>query len=119
LDREQPLPAAAWSDQSAIDLADLVRDRQATPAAAAIGRELQVRFQAALDELDDTDREVVLLRHFEQLSNSETAEVLGLSPPAAGMRYMRAMRRLRLLLDEVPTEAKGAKPHAQGQRLEP
>jgi RNA polymerase sigma-70 factor (ECF subfamily) len=106
LDREQPLPAAAWSDQSAIDLADLVRDRQATPAAAAIGRELQVRFQAALDELDDTDREVVLLRHFEQLSNGETAEVLGLSPPAAGMRYMRAMRRLRSLLDEVPTEEK-------------
>jgi RNA polymerase sigma-70 factor, ECF subfamily len=103
LDREQPLSNAAWSDQSAIDLADLVRDRGATPAAAAIGRELEARFQAALDQLDETDREIVLLRHFEQLSNGETAEVLGLSPPAAGMRYLRAMRRLRSLLDEVPS----------------
>ncbi|HTU25125.1 MAG TPA: sigma-70 family RNA polymerase sigma factor [Pirellulales bacterium] len=102
LDREQALPAAAWSDQSAVDLADLVRDRQATPAAAAIGHELEVRFQAALDRLDETDREIVLLRHFEQLSNGETAEILGLSGPAAGMRYLRAMRRLRTLLEEVP-----------------
>ncbi|HEX4145092.1 MAG TPA: sigma-70 family RNA polymerase sigma factor [Pirellulales bacterium] len=104
LDREQPLLQMAWSDQSAIDLADLVRDRQATPAAAAMGRELELRFQAALDQLDDTDREIVLLRHFEQLTNGETAEVLGLSAPAAGMRYLRAMRRLRTLLDEVPSE---------------
>jgi RNA polymerase sigma-70 factor (ECF subfamily) len=104
LDREQAMPKTAWSDQSAVDLADLVRDRQATPAAAAIGRELELRFQAALDQLDDTDREIVLLRHFEQLTSSETAEVLGLSPAAAGMRYLRAMRRLRSLLDEVPSE---------------
>lgn len=103
LDREQALPQAGWSDQSAIDLADLVRDRQATPAAAAIGRELEVRFQAALERLDDIDREIVLLRHFEQMSNSETAEALGLSSPAAGMRYLRAMRRLRSLLEEVPS----------------
>ena len=103
LDREQPLPHQAWSDQSAVDLADLVRDRHATPAAAAIGRELESRFQAALEQLDEIDREIVLLRHFEQMSNGAAAEVLGLSPPAAGMRYLRAMRRLRSLLDEVPS----------------
>jgi RNA polymerase sigma-70 factor (ECF subfamily) len=40
----------------------------------------------------------VLLRHFEHLSTAEAAEVLGLSKPAAGMRYLRAMRRLRVLL---------------------
>ena len=104
LDREQPLPQTAWSDQSAIDLGNLVRDRGATPAAAAMGRELEARFQAALDQLDETDREIVLLRHFEQMSNSEAAESLGLSPPAAGMRYLRAMRRLRTLLAEVPSQ---------------
>jgi RNA polymerase sigma-70 factor (ECF subfamily) len=115
LDREQPLPKTDWSDQSAVDLADLVRDRQATPAAAAIGRELELRFQAALDELDDTDREIVLLRHFEQLTSGETAEALGLSPAAAGMRYLRAMRRLRSLLDEVPS-ATGQRREAKGER---
>ena len=103
LDREQPLPQVAWSDQSAVDLADLVRDRRATPAAAAMGRELELRLPAALDQLDETDREVVLLRHFEQMSNGEIAEVLGLKR-AAGMRYLRAMRRLRSLLDEVPSQ---------------
>jgi RNA polymerase sigma-70 factor (ECF subfamily) len=44
------------------------------------------------------DRQIVLLRHFEHLSTAEAAEVLGLSKPAAGMRYLRAMRRLRALL---------------------
>jgi RNA polymerase sigma-70 factor (ECF subfamily) len=43
---------------------------------------------------------VILLRHFEQLSNQETAHVLGLSEPAAGMRYLRAIRRLRAMLGE-------------------
>ncbi|NBP80748.1 RNA polymerase factor sigma-70, partial [bacterium] len=44
-------------------------------------------------------RQIVLLRHFEHLSTAEAADVLGLSKPAAGMRYLRAMRRLRSLLD--------------------
>jgi len=46
---------------------------------------------------------VILLRHFEQLSNQETAQVLGLSEPAAGMRYLRAVRRLRAMLNEAPS----------------
>jgi RNA polymerase sigma-70 factor, ECF subfamily len=51
--------------------------------------------------LDETDREVILMRHVEQLSNQEVAQSLGLSEPAAGMRYLRAIRRLRPLLDET------------------
>ncbi|MBI2826576.1 MAG: sigma-70 family RNA polymerase sigma factor [Planctomycetia bacterium] len=104
LDREQPLVPPAFADQSAVDLAALVRDRQLTPAAAATHHELEVRFQAALETLDDTDREVILMRHFEQLSNQQTAQALELSEAAAGMRYLRAMRRLRALLEEVPDE---------------
>ncbi|MDZ4820206.1 MAG: sigma-70 family RNA polymerase sigma factor [Planctomycetota bacterium] len=100
LDREQPLAAARFLDQSTFDLGAQIVDRELTPAAAATWNELQRRFQAALDTLDEQDQEVVLMRHFEHLTNSEVATALELSEAAAGMRYLRAMRRLRALLDE-------------------
>jgi RNA polymerase sigma-70 factor (ECF subfamily) len=102
LDHEQPL-AAALGDRSSLDLAAQLRDPELTPAAAALRGELQRRFHAALMKLDDDDREIVLLRHFEQLSNSEAARTLGLSDAAAGMRHLRALRRLRVLLGEAPS----------------
>jgi RNA polymerase sigma-70 factor (ECF subfamily) len=98
LDREQPLAARVRLDESTMDLANQLADREMTPAEAATWHELERRFQAAIEELDDIDREVILMRHFEQLSNSEAAAALGLSEPAASMRYLRAMRRLRALL---------------------
>lgn len=103
VDREQALPHAN-DDQSALDLAALLQDRQLTPAAAATQQELENRFRAAVAQLDETDREVILMRHFEQLSNQEAALALGLSQPAAGMRYLRALRRLRTLLEAPPSE---------------
>jgi RNA polymerase sigma-70 factor, ECF subfamily len=106
IDREQSLAAARYLDQSTLDLAAQLADRDLTPAAAATWHELQRRFQAALDTLDEQDQEVILMRHFEHLSNSDVAQALGLSEPAAGMRYLRAMRRLRAKLDETGLEAK-------------
>jgi RNA polymerase sigma-70 factor (ECF subfamily) len=103
--REQPLEAAPQNDQSAFDLVALVRDRELTPAAAATHHELEQRFQAAIETLDDADREVVLMRHFEQLSNKDVAQTLEISESAAGMRYLRAMRRLRTILQEPPSQA--------------
>lgn len=105
LDREQPLAARGTLDHSTLDLAAQLCDRELTPAAAATRHELERRFQAALEELDENDREVILLRHFEQLSNQETAQALGLSEPAAGMRYLRAVRRLRALLTTPDSDA--------------
>ena len=67
-------------------------------------QELQRRFQAAIETMDDHDREIVLMRHFEQLSNQDVAQSLNLSEPAASMRYLRAMRRLRKLLSEPSDE---------------
>jgi RNA polymerase sigma-70 factor, ECF subfamily len=98
MDREQPLVAVA-GNESSVDLIAQIRDSQLTPAAAATWHELQLRFQQACDELDELDQEIVLLRHFEHLSNSEAATVLQLSPQAASMRYLRAMRRLRQFMD--------------------
>ncbi len=106
VERDQPLEQAARDDRSAFDLAALVRDRDLTPAAAATHHELEMRFQAAIETLDDADREVVLMRHFEQLSNRDVAQALDISESAAGMRYLRAMRRLRAMLQEPPSQAR-------------
>jgi RNA polymerase sigma-70 factor (subfamily 1) len=100
IDREQSLRAGNFLDQSTLDLAAQLVDRELTPAAAATWNELQRRFQAALDTMDEQDQEVILMRHFEHLTNSEVAEALNLTEPAAGMRYLRAMRKLRAKLDE-------------------
>ncbi len=107
LDRERPLAASAFADQSSLDLAAQLRDPNLTPAANALRHELQRRFQTALGQLDEADREIILLRHFEQLSNSEAAEALHLSEPAAGMRHLRALRRLRAVLGESPSRQAG------------
>ena len=109
VDREQPLAINATGDHSTMELAAQICDAEMTPAAAATMRELAVRFEAAIDQLDDNDREVVLMRHFEQLTNQEVAQALDLSEPAASMRYLRAIRRLRQLIGEtVDEDAKDA-----------
>jgi RNA polymerase sigma-70 factor (ECF subfamily) len=107
LDREVSLAGPPDNDHSSPDGVAGLADRELTPAAAATWHELERRFAAAVEQLDDGDRRIVLLRHFEHLSTAEAADVLGLSKPAAGMRYLRAMRRLRVLLDggeDVPID---------------
>ncbi|RCS52938.1 RNA polymerase factor sigma-70 [Bremerella cremea] len=98
VDREQNLNVGFNMDQSSVDLAAQLCDHNATPGAAATMQELHIRFQAAIEELEDQDREVVIMRHFEQLSNQDVAAALDLTPAAASMRYLRAIRRLRSLL---------------------
>jgi len=99
VDREVSLTVRDDGERSQADLVGQLADRELTPAAAATWHELERRFAAAVETLDEADREIVLLRHFEHLSTAEAAETLGLSKAAAGMRYLRAMRRLRVLLD--------------------
>lgn len=105
LDREVPI--AEDADRSIAGPAAQITDRELTPAAAATWHELERRFAAAVELLDEGDREIVLLRHFEHLSTAEAAEALGLTKPAAGMRYLRAMRRLRLLLEDGADDPAG------------
>jgi RNA polymerase sigma-70 factor (ECF subfamily) len=97
VDKEQPIRPAP--DQSSLDLAAELIDRELTPATAAIRQEMESRFQDALSLLEDDDRDIILMRHFEQLSNQEVAASLSLTEPAASMRYLRALRRLRSLLE--------------------
>ena len=106
LDREQPLAVSLSNDDMTYNLAAQLCDSELTPAASATWKELKQRFASACAELDPQDEEVVLMRHFEQLSNSEVAQALDLSPQAASMRYLRAIRRLRtLMVDENTTDA--------------
>lgn len=60
--------------------------------------EAQLELQEALDGMEPMDREILVLRHFEELSNQETARVLGIDPSAASSRYFRALRRLKQIL---------------------
>ena len=97
VDRERSMNAT-YADQSSLNLAAQLKDHELTPAAATIRRELEERFLAALSELGEDDRDIIVMRHQEHLSTGEVAEALGLSSAAAGMRYLRALRRLRDVL---------------------
>jgi RNA polymerase sigma-70 factor (ECF subfamily) len=88
--REVALPGV-----SSAALADHLAGREGRPSDAAARLELRARLEALLDRLDPLDREVLALRHFEQLSNAEAAHVLGLTEAAASKRYVRALERLR------------------------
>ena len=100
MDREQPMSVPAGANHSTMELAVQLCDPSLTPAAAATQRELADRVESVIELLGDQDREIILMRHYEHLSNLEIAEVLQLKPPAASMRYLRAIRRLRELLEE-------------------
>ncbi len=76
--------------------------RHTSPSAAAVRKEQVEGLHQALDAMDETDREVLALRHFEQLTNKEVAETLDLSPTAASNRYVRALERLGEILGSLP-----------------
>ena len=63
---------------------------------------MQLKLQEVLNAMEPLDREVLALRHFEELSNGEVAHVLGLSKTAASNRYMRALARLKEMLQGIP-----------------
>jgi RNA polymerase sigma-70 factor (ECF subfamily) len=88
-----PLPAA-----DSRSLAAQLLGRLTTPSRAALRAEIQIKIQEALNAMDPIDREILALRHFEELSNQEAADVLGLHKAAASNRYVRALRRLKELL---------------------
>ncbi|MBM4088990.1 MAG: sigma-70 family RNA polymerase sigma factor [Planctomycetes bacterium] len=98
VDREQSLAVPTGLDKSASELVAQLRDPDLTPAAAATRHEMTRLVEEALLQLDSQDCEIIFMRHYELLSNQEIAELLDLSEPAAGMRYLRAIRRLRELI---------------------
>ena len=101
-DREVTLHRGALPEADSISLAAQLLGQLTTPSQAAIRAETRLLVQEALNAMDPIDREVLALKHFEQLSTSEIAEVLGMSKAGAGSRYLRAIKRLREVLEQIP-----------------
>lgn len=91
-----PLPTADSGS-----LAAQLMGRLTTPSRAAIRAEIRIKIQEALNSLDPIDREILALRHLEELNNNETAAVLGLHKAAASNRYVRALRRLKEIISPM------------------
>jgi RNA polymerase sigma-70 factor (ECF subfamily) len=85
-----PLPPVSTNS-----LASKLLGRMTTASRAAQRAEDQIKVQNALDRLRSTDREIIALRHFEMLTNDETALTLGISKTAASNRYVRALSKLK------------------------
>jgi RNA polymerase sigma-70 factor (ECF subfamily) len=79
-------------------LSGFVAGTLTSPSQAAIRDEWKKQLNEALESMDEIDREVLTLRHFEDLSNKEVAELLGIGENAASNRYVRALTRLKGLL---------------------
>lgn len=99
---EVHLYAGTVPSASSISLAEHLVGNLTSASHAAQRGEIQIRIQEALNSMEPIDREVLALRHFEMLTNEETAAVLGLKKAAASNRYVRALKRLKLILDEYP-----------------
>lgn len=103
--REVRFSSGSELDASSVSLAEWFVASMTSPSQAVMRMELQSRIQNSLNEMEPADREVLSLRHFEQLSNNEVAMVLQLTPAAASIRYFRALKRLKPMLDAiVPSE---------------
>ena len=100
--REVSLYRGALPAATSAALAAQLLGRDTRPSEAAIRAERSIRLQEALNSMEPLDREVRALRHFEKLSNAVAARVLGLQERAAAKRYVRALKRLRLILDAGP-----------------
>lgn len=92
----------AGSDATSVAMVEQLTGHGGGPRTAAGRAEVAARVRAALAAMEPTDREVLALRHFEQLSNGETAAVLGIQERAAAKRYVRALKRLKDVLAGLP-----------------
>jgi RNA polymerase sigma-70 factor (ECF subfamily) len=100
--QEVSLYRGALPQASSVSLANQLLGRLTSASRAAIRAETQIRVQEALNGMEPLDREVLTLRHFEMLSNEETAQVLGISKSAASNRYIRALKRLKEIMTGLP-----------------
>jgi RNA polymerase sigma-70 factor (ECF subfamily) len=99
--REISLNQAALPQASSLTLAAQLLGRFTSPSEAAGRAELQLRVQEALNSLEPLDRELLALRHFEQLTNSEAAQILEIGEAAASSRFIRALKRLKKILESA------------------
>ena len=100
--REMPIDRGAAPQASSAALAAQLLGRQTSASEVAMRLERKARLQEAIEAMDPLDREVLVLRHFEELTNAEAARTLNLQESAASKRYIRALRRLKEVLSAMP-----------------
>ena len=100
--REVSLYRDALPIASSAALAAQLLGKHTSPTQAAVRAERLLRLQEALNSLDPMDREILSLRHFEELTRREAALALGIEEAAAAKRYVRALKRLKDILAELP-----------------
>jgi RNA polymerase sigma-70 factor (ECF subfamily) len=105
--REVSLYRGALPAASSAALAAQLLGKHTSPTQAAVRAERLLRLQEALNTLDPVDREVLSLRHFEELTAAESAQVLGIEESAAAKRYFRALKRLKQVLAAMPGGQEG------------
>ncbi|MBC8355211.1 MAG: sigma-70 family RNA polymerase sigma factor [Planctomycetes bacterium] len=100
--RDVSIYRGAIPEATSAALAAQLIGKQTSPTQAAARAESKLRVQEALNGMEDIDREVLALRHFEQFSNAEVAQLLDISEDAAYKRYVRALKRLKGVLGNMP-----------------
>ena len=100
-DLEVSLYRKAMPQVSTFFLASRLMGQFTSVSQKAMRAEMQVKLQEVLNAMDPNDREVLALRHFEELSNEEIAQVLEISKSTASKRYIRALRRLKGTLEQI------------------
>jgi RNA polymerase sigma-70 factor (ECF subfamily) len=108
--REVSLYRGRLPEASSAALAAQILGRHTRPSEAAIRAEMKICLQQALNSMEPLDREVLALRHFEQLSRAEAAQVLGIQESACSKRYVRALKRLKDILSDLPGGLEDLKP---------
>jgi RNA polymerase sigma-70 factor (ECF subfamily) len=98
--REVSIYRGALPAVNSVSMAAQLLGQLTTPSQIAVKTEMRLRLQEVLDSMDEVDREIIALRHFERLNSQETADVLQMSKSGASSRYIRAMKRLKEELSE-------------------
>jgi RNA polymerase sigma-70 factor (ECF subfamily) len=101
--REDSMPLAGSSTTS-ITMARWLADDMTSPSQRIIKSEQQQQLEQALESMNEIDREILAMRHFEYLTNLQTAQALGISPTAASNRYVRAAIRLAEIMQTPPPQ---------------
>jgi RNA polymerase sigma-70 factor (ECF subfamily) len=105
--REVSIDRAPYVEATSVSVAIQLVGIFTSPSGAAARADTLGLVQSAIEQMDPIDREVLALRHFEELTNSEVAEALGIEQKAASIRYVRALRRLKEILSQVPELSDG------------